>query len=134
MTQSFAFWDILPRSVCANRGPAATIATAPITIRIVNEIQRIAHPPCDVVIRVLHRRERAKSKPAQRKPVLREKSPAACYGVSPCKQFVSLVKGVSPPQLPCNSHSRKHSSLQDAKLIASASWAMARVRPIVRRA
>jgi hypothetical protein len=27
--------------------------------------------------------------------VLREKSPAACHGISPCEQFVSLVKAVS---------------------------------------
>jgi len=29
----------------------------------VSEIQRIVHPPCDVVIRVMHRREQAQSKP-----------------------------------------------------------------------
>jgi len=29
----------------------------------VSEIQRIEHPPCDVVIRVVHRREQAQSKP-----------------------------------------------------------------------
>src|SRR5262245_10353206 len=63
MTQSLAFWDILPRS-CANRGPAATSAAALITAPIVSEIQRIVHPPCDVVIRVVHRREQAQSKPS----------------------------------------------------------------------
>jgi len=29
----------------------------------VSEIQRIVHPPCDSVIRVVHRREQAQSKP-----------------------------------------------------------------------
>src|SRR6516162_4377206 len=62
MTQSLAFWDIWPRS-CAYRGPAASSAAALITVPIVSEIQRIVHPPCDVVIRVMHRREQAQSKP-----------------------------------------------------------------------
>src|SRR6516225_11324308 len=72
MFQSFA--------LCAYRGPAASSAAVLITVPIVSEIQRIVHPPCDVVIRVMHRREQAQSKPAsRRKPVLREKSPAACH-------------------------------------------------------
>src|SRR6516162_11401891 len=62
MTQSLAFWDIWPRS-CAYSGPAASSAAALITVPMVSEIQRIVHPPCDVVIRVVHRREQAQSKP-----------------------------------------------------------------------
>src|SRR6516225_407082 len=58
MTQSLAFWDILPRS-CAYRGPAASNAAALITVPIVSEIQRIVHPPCDVVIRVMHQEPKA---------------------------------------------------------------------------
>jgi hypothetical protein len=42
MAQSFA--------LCAYRGPAASSAAALITVPIVSEIQRIVHPPCDVVI------------------------------------------------------------------------------------
>src|SRR6516164_4121551 len=55
MAQSLAFW--------AYKGPAASSAAALITVPIVSEIQRIVHPPCDVVIRVVHRREQAQSKP-----------------------------------------------------------------------
>jgi hypothetical protein len=33
----------------------------------VSEIQRIVHPPCDVVIGVVHRREQAQSPPASRR-------------------------------------------------------------------
>src|SRR5215469_8158386 len=62
MTQSLAFWDILPRS-CAYSGPVASSAAALITVPIVSEIQRIVHPPCDVVIRVVHQREQAQSRP-----------------------------------------------------------------------
>src|SRR6516225_9272867 len=64
MTQSLAFWDILPRS-CAYSGPAASSAAALITVPIVSELQRIVHPPCDSVMRVVHRREQAQSKPGR---------------------------------------------------------------------
>src|SRR5215469_6012747 len=51
MFQSFA--------LCAYRGPAASSAAALITVPIVSEIQRIVHPPCDVVIRVMHQEPKA---------------------------------------------------------------------------
>src|SRR5215469_11206487 len=54
MAQSLAFW--------AYNGPVASSAAVLITVPIVSEIQRIVHPPCDVVIRVMHRREQAQSK------------------------------------------------------------------------
>jgi hypothetical protein len=34
-----------------------------IAVPIVSEIQRIVHPPCDVVIGVVHQREQAQSQP-----------------------------------------------------------------------
>src|ERR1700738_53743 len=83
MTQSLAFWDILPRSLCAYRGPAANSAAALITVPIVSEIQRIVHPPCDVVIGWCTDANKPKASLAsRRKPVPREKSPAACHGIS----------------------------------------------------
>src|SRR5262249_55268204 len=141
MTQSFSFWDILERSVCAYRGPAATIVAAPITIPIVSETLRIAHPPCDVAIRVLHRREQAQNQldlAAQTRPS--EKIPGSRHDISPREQFISLIKGetlrktatppktagvfkvgdheiVCPPQLACNSHFRRYSTLRDVKFV-----------------
>src|SRR5215469_1490961 len=96
MTQSLSFWDILERSVCAYRGPAATIVAAPITIPIVSETLRIAHPPCDVAIRVLHRREQAQNQldpAAQTRPS--GKISGSRHDISPREQFISLVKSVS---------------------------------------
>src|SRR5438067_10062487 len=58
MAQSLAFW-----AFWAYDGPAASSAAALITVPIVSEIRRIVHPPCDVVIRVMHRREQAQSRP-----------------------------------------------------------------------
>src|SRR5437763_14753968 len=68
MAQSLALW-----AFWAYNGPAASSSAALITVHIVSEIQRIVHPPCDVVSRAMHRREHAQSKPAsRRKAVLRD--------------------------------------------------------------
>jgi len=88
MAQSFA--------LCAYRGPAASSAAALITELIVSEIQRIVHPPCDVVIRVMHRREQAQSKlglAAQTRAWGKISGSVSRH--HPVAIFVSLVDGIS---------------------------------------
>src|SRR5215469_14316427 len=95
MTQSLAFWDILPRS-CAYSGPVASSAAALITVPIVSEIQRIVHPPCDVVIRVVHQREQAQSKPGlAAHPCLGKNLRQRVTASARSEQLFLLVDGIS---------------------------------------
>jgi hypothetical protein len=62
----------------------------------VSEIQRIVHPPCDSVIRVVHRREQAQSKPGLAAQTRASgKSPAACHGIGSSRAIAALVNSVS---------------------------------------